>query len=182
MPRIIVLALLFVSVPAIGDAAPIRIAYKGRFVDLERRGEPNGPFYCDVHGEFVLDEALPDQQMVVSASMVIPDKGMTLLAPAAWPSIMIENNVRDGGNAFPDGQRDQIRFGALFPGWNGVVYEDHDSSGYELEAPSRDPDVAWFVRERGYGIMFSLIGPTSWFDPVANPITRLQGLATYDRI
>lgn len=175
MPRIIVLALLFcVGVPAIVGAAPIRIAYKGRFVDLERRFEPNAPFYCDVHGEFVIDETLPDQQAVVSASMVIGEKGMSLLAPAGWRWSEF--------NEYADTKYDKIWFGALFAGWDGVMYEEYGSSGMETSAPSRDPDVASFEFDRGYGIMLSLIGPSSWFDPVANPITRLQGLATYDRI
>lgn len=177
MPRIIVLALLFfVSVTSIVDAAPIRIAYKGRFVDLDRRFEPNGPFYCDVHGEFVIDEALPSQQTVVSASMVIDDKEMSLLAPADWRSIVIRNDVSGDFYGYPDKMYDEIWFGARFAGWGGVVYEEHGDYGYEVEDPTTVPN--WPMFDLGYGISISLMGPSSSFDP----ITGLRSLETFDRI
>lgn len=188
MPRIIVLALLFfVSGPSIVGAAPIRIAYKGRFVDLERRFEPNAPFYCDVHGEFVIDETLPDEQAVVSASMVIDDKEMSLLAPAGWRRSSIRNNIpefsiNDSGEIYVIRAYDEISFYARFAGLNGVMYEQHGTSGMETSNPGRDPDVLGIERDRGYGITLSLIGPSSWFDPITNPITRLRGLATFDQI
>ena len=177
MPRIIVLALLFfVSAPAIVSAAPIRIAYKGRFVDLDRRFEPNAPFYCDVHGEFVVDETLPARQAVVSASMVIDEKGLSLLAPADWRSISIRNDVSGDFYGYADNRYDEMEIFALFAGWGGVMYEDYGDLGYELEDPSLSANLMEF--DRGYGIVFSLIGPSSSFDPM----TGLRSLMTFDRI
>lgn len=181
MMRFIVLtAICCLGVQAIAGAAPIRIVYEGRFVDLERRGEPNGPFYCDVHGEFIIDETLPNQQAVVSASMVIGEKGMSLLAPAGWRLSMIENNGWDDYEDYADRRCDVIWFGARFAGWDGVMEEEYFDLGIEVEDPSIVPN--WPEFDRGYGVTLKLIGPSSWFDPITNPITRLQGLATFDRI
>jgi hypothetical protein len=178
MMRFIALTTLCcLSAQAIAGAAPIRIVYEGRFVDLDRRLHPGLPLYCNVQGEFIIDEELPEDQLVISATMVIEEKGLSLSAPVGWRRSGIDDDVRLLDDY--DGTFDRVWFLARFAGLGGVMSEEDYSLGYDLEDPSSDDWVTWQL-DRGFGITISLLGSTSWFDPTINPITRGEGIATYD--